>query len=371
VSDDHSSAWQKDVRIGPNTPAHGTTVRWTTPTALRQKGFGLNTTGTAMRTASGPIPPNAWKHPEHVVGHVTQYPMNGDPLVNAGRRCAPVNVMAAALMQSTGRMARFAAALRASEPFAQSASALRRELQQFEESMHRQMLSYEQLSRAQDVFYGAENAEAEAEQVFRTALLSSDERDTALLLRLQERLRRKELDVDEAVMLEEALARALGGESVRVRQSSDSGIHRLEDSTDYSIVLHPNALSGQSWAPSDADLQRLLELGALEIERHPLEPSFFGLASLLAQLTAGQTAFVRLGLREGSRTADHFITLGRTGHGVAFVYNAAPGEDDFTLYCGSEAIEQAADFEAQLHRYARRLIREQDGSVPWVTVVRW
>ncbi len=301
---------------------------------------------------------------------MTEHPMHGDPLVNATRRCAPANVMAAALMQGTATLARVVAHFRASDSVKNFASGLKRELLQFEDSLRRQMVSYEQLSRVQDLLYGAENAEAEAEHVFRLALSASDERDSEALLRFQERLRHGELQAEEAQALQTTLMRALGGEPVLVRASSDSGERRSEGSH-YSIVLHPSASAVRLSVPADSDLQRLLSACGLDIARQPLEPRLSSLGTLLAALVVGQTAFVRLGLNESSTSADHFITLGRSTSGEAFVYNSAPSEDDFTLYCGTAEASQAADFEAQLHRSARRLVREVDGSVPWVTVVQW
>ncbi len=324
-----------------------------------------------MRTASGPIPPNAWLQPAQVVAHLTEHPIQGDPLANAGRRCGPANVIASALMQGADVLTGFVGRFRSAWTLEKRVAPLVKELLFIEESLRRRTVSYEQLSRLQDLLYGAENAETETEHVFRMALQSSSDADSAALLRFQQRLRAHELLSEDIPVLEAVLSRCFGGEQVWVREGSASPAFGLKASHTVSVVLHPSTGAPGQARPSDVDVQRVLEWGGIGVRRLELVLGPAPLPTLLSAIGVGESACVPIGLDERAAEANHFITLGRNAQGVAFIYNSAPVHGDFTLYCGDPGAEQPADFEAQMHRYARRLSRDPSGAAPWVTVADW
>lgn len=334
------------------------------------KGLNSSTAGQSLRSASGRIPNGDWDHPERIVGKLTQYPARGALSAgNAQDRCAPSNLLGAAIMAGPAQGQRFLEGVSSSSRLS---GAEQRELQTIATAVGNRTATFEQLSRAQGLLYKAGNTRGDLGLAMDRALLSSsplNRQERAKVQALQQRVvvQGGGMTQLEANELSRLLTKGHGGSRVDV-QLLDDPHHPGDASRQFWGVSVANDRSGYD----DAELNGLVSSGRnttrpVTIDNTVATP----FVDVLGRINAGESITLRVSGTDDGFDADHFITLGKRSDGTPYVYNPDPAQGDFTLYTGSASGRQPQGFLDQLTKYEGRISFDNDGDQPQALATRW
>ncbi len=342
---------------------------------IDDSGLGLNNSRHhALRSASGPISPDAWQHPEQIVGRLTQTPADGSH-GNSSIRCGPSSLLGAALMQGPLPAARFLDSVANSDTGGRLTRDQAQDLRNTAQGLRTGHVSFEQLSQAQNLLYRAGNTRGNLDGFINQTIGNMPNgEDRTRLQSLRTQLQNGAWTSTQAREAETIMQRATG-QAVAINLVDDPQHPGDASRQYYTLGVQGGQARRERSGFDDSEMEGLARTGGA-IPRVIRPTSSDTLQSLYAQISPGESLSVRVAADSGGVTnqnnnSDHFISLGRTPNGTPFLYNPYPTQGDHTLFTGAAQNPQPTSFTDQLARYNDRLLLDSDNDMPNATVSRF
>lgn len=340
-------------------------------------GVGLNASDRPLRSAAGAPAATAWVNPGSVLGQLTAHPPTGkivewQSLMRTGAAC----VLAGAIMEGPDNVAALLSAL-AAAPYATLSQEQREGMRALVDAFRARTASYADMVHTQHLLACAGNGTSDPVELLRS--LTRPPRSTELSREAGRAVRTllsavgtHRLHTDQwepALRLLEAGLRC----SVTAHLTYDPDLPDATQERTRRVRALPQTPAELAAFPSVGMLAALG--GRLVSPPQPVEPTPEGtpqpaVLALPAQLQPHDAAVLQVRRHaEGDGPADRHVVVGRRPDGTAYIYNPDPRRGDFVLVVGRPGRNQPVEFTNHLQRYALRMRKDEDASLPWMTLL--
>ncbi|MCB9637901.1 MAG: hypothetical protein H6727_03240 [Myxococcales bacterium] len=358
--------------------------------------------GGMVRSGSGPVDVARWqRHPEQVLGHLTQRAASGSgaAAANEADRCGAANLLGVSVMagpEATRQMLLQAAENRGTSLTEQGREQLRTIAGHIDPAHpESSSITFEELSQAQGLLYQAGNTRADAlGEINEMRQILNRANPSPFGARPSAEDRAASRPYEEAIgtgdLSRAAWQRLQSWDGHAPLQAYDQQllqrlmqVHRGPGEYPLTSAPDPQDPSRREWffqtGPGiggtdhsrfdDGELRQLAartmgRAGSQETEQPRRLEDLLG--SGATGLRSGQAATFRVQAdARTSQSSDHYITVGRSPNGQYYLYNPDPGPGDATLVTGSRAQVMSA-----AGRYDGRMPSDGDGDLPNLILTR-